>query len=94
MTPLDLITRRQYLEEELALAAATHQYALDGPSPTNPADRDARDALLNRMRTRWTNALDCLRRHTDPALAATPNGRGRVRRAGEARRGALRRTLL
>ena len=34
MTPLDLITRRQYLEEELVLAAATHQYVLDGPSPT------------------------------------------------------------
>ena len=43
MTPLDLITRRQYLaKRELALAAAaTHQYVLDGPTPTNPADRDA-----------------------------------------------------
>ena len=29
----------QYLEEELALIAATHQYVLDGPSPTKPADR-------------------------------------------------------
>ena len=54
MTALDLITRRQYLEEELALAATTQQYVLDGPSPTSPADRDARDALLDRLRTRWT----------------------------------------
>ena len=67
MTPLDLITRRQYLEEELALAAATHQHVLDGPTPTKPADRDARDALLDRLRTRWTDTLDCLTRHTDPA---------------------------
>ena len=48
MTPLDLITRRQYLEEELALTVATHQYVLDGPTPTRPADRDA---LLDRLQT-------------------------------------------
>ncbi len=36
MTPLDLITRRHYLEEELALAAATHQYVLDGPPRRSP----------------------------------------------------------
>ena len=76
MTPLDLITRRQYLEEELALAAATHQYVLDGPSPTKPADRDARDALLDRLRTRWTDTLDCLNRHTDPARGGDPQWQG------------------
>ena len=79
MTPFDLITRRQYLEEELALAAATHQYVLDGPSPTQPADRDARDALLDRLRTRWTNTLDCLRRHTDPARGGDPAWQGPVK---------------
>ena len=77
MTPLDLITRRQYLEEELALAAATHQYVLDGPSPTHPADVDARDALLDRLRTRWTNTLDCLTRHTDPAWQGPVKERAR-----------------
>ena len=79
MTPFDLITRRQYLEEELALAASTHQYVLDGPSPTKPADRDARDALLDRLRTRWTNTLDCLRRHTDPARGGDPEWQGPVK---------------
>ena len=78
MTPFDLITRRQHLEEELALAAATHQYVLDGPSPTKPADRDARDALLDRLRARWTNTLDCLRRHTDPARGGDPEWQGPV----------------
>ena len=78
MTPLDLITRRQYLKKELALAAATHQYVLDGPSPTRPADRD-RDALLDRLRARWTNTLDCLRRHTDPARGGDPEWQGPVR---------------
>ena len=78
MTPLDLITRRQYLEEELAQAAATHQYVLDGPSPTKPADRDARNAFLDRLRTRWTNTLDCLRRHTDPARGGDPEWQGPV----------------
>ena len=78
MTPFDLITRRQYLEEELVLAAATHQYVLDGPSPTRPADRNARDALLDRLRTRWTNTLDCLRRHTDPARGGDPAWQGPV----------------
>ena len=72
MTPLDLITKRQYLEEKLALAAATHQYVLDSPSPTKPTDRDARDALLDRLRTRWTNALDCLTRHMNPARCGDP----------------------
>ncbi len=75
MTALDLITRRQYLEEELVLAAATHQYVLDGPSPTSPADRDA---LLDRLRTRWTNALDCLTRRTDPARGGDPDWQGPV----------------
>ena len=79
MTPLDLITRRQYLKKELALAAATHQYVLDGPSPTRPADRDARDALLDRLRARWTNTLDCLRRHTSPARGGDPEWKGPVR---------------
>ena len=79
MTALDLITRRQYLEEELALAAATHQYVLDGPSPTSPADRDARDALLDRLRTRWTDALDCLTRHTNPARGGDPEWQGPVK---------------
>ena len=78
MTALDLITRRQYLEEELALAAATQQYVLDGPSPTSPTARDARDALLDRLRTRWTNALDCLTRHTDPARCGDPDWQGPV----------------
>ena len=79
MTPLDLITRRQYLEEELALAAATHQCVLDGPAPTRPADREARDALLDRLRTRWTDTLDCLRRHTDPARGGDPEWQGPVK---------------
>ena len=79
MTPFDLITRRQYLEEELVLAAATHQYVLDGPSPTRPADRDARNALLDRLRTRWTNTLDCLNRHTDPARGGDPEWQGPVK---------------
>ena len=79
MTPFDLVTRRQYLEEELALAASTHQYVLDGPSPTKPADRDARDALLDRLRTRWTKTLDCLRRHTDPARGGDPEWQGPVK---------------
>ena len=79
MTALDLITRRQYLEDELALAAATHQYGLDGPTPASPADRDARDALLDRLRTRWTNALDCLARHTDPARGGDPDWQGPVK---------------
>ena len=79
MTPLDLITRRRYLEEELALAAATHQYLLDGPAPTKPADRDARDALLDRLRTRWTDTLDCLTRHTDPARGGDPQWQGPVK---------------
>ncbi|MCY4661557.1 MAG: hypothetical protein OXF93_17395 [Acidobacteria bacterium] len=79
MTPLDLITRRQYLEEELALAAATHQYVLDGPTPTMPADRDARDALLDRLRARWTNTLDCLTRYTDPARGGDPQWQGPVK---------------
>ncbi len=79
MTPFDLITRRQYLEEELALAASTHQYVLDGPSPMKPADRDARDALLDRLRTRWTNTLDCLRRHTDPTRGGDPEWQGLVK---------------
>ena len=79
MTPLDLITRRQYLEEELALAAATHQYVLDGPSPTHPADVDARDALLDRLRTRWTNTFDCLTRHTDPTRGGDPAWQGPVK---------------
>ena len=79
MTPLDLITRRQYLEEELALAAATHQYVLDGTYPTNSADRDARDALLDHLRTRWTNTLDCLTRHTDPARGGDPEWQGPVK---------------
>ncbi len=79
MTPLDLITRRQYLEEELALAAATHQCVLDGPTPTRPADRNARDALLDRLRTRWTDTLDCLRRHTDPARGGDPEWQGPVK---------------
>ena len=78
MTPLDLITRRQYLEDELALAAATHQYVLDGPTPMKPADRDARDALLDRLRTRWTNTLDCLTRHTNPARGGDPDWQGPV----------------
>ena len=79
MTALDLITKRQYLEEELVLAAATHQYVLDGPTPTSPADRDARDALLDRLRTRWTNALDCLTRRTDPARGGDPEWQGPVK---------------
>ena len=79
MTALDLITRRQYLEEELALAAAAQQYVLDGPSPTSPADREARDALLDRLRTRWTNTLDCLTRHTDPARGGDPDWQGPVK---------------
>ena len=79
MTPLDLISRRQYLEEELALAAATHQYVLDGPTPTRPTARDARDALLDRLRTRWTNTLDCLRRHTDPARGGDPEWQGVIK---------------
>ena len=79
MNPLDLITRRQYLEDELALAAATHQYVLDGPSPTSPAARAARDALLDRLRTRWTTALDCLTRHTDPARGGDPEWQGPVK---------------
>ena len=101
MTPFDLITRRQYLEEELALAASTHQYVLDGPFPTRPADRDARDALLDRLRTRWTNTFDCLRRHTDPARGGDPEWQGPVqerarhaagRFAGPADAGAARTT--
>ena len=92
MTALDLITRRQYLEEELALAAATHQYVLDGPSPTSPADRDARDALLDRLRTRWTNALDSLTRHTDPARDGDPEWQGPVKERARHAAGALRRT--
>ena len=79
MTPLDLIPRRRYLEEELALTAAIHQYVLDGPAPTRPADRDARDALLDRLRARWTNTLDCLRRHTDPARGGNPEWQGPVK---------------
>ena len=79
MTPLDRITRHQYLEEELALAAATHQYVLDGPTPTKPADRDARDALLDRLRARWTKTLDCLTRHTDPARGGDPQWQGPVK---------------
>ncbi len=79
MTPLDLITRRQYLEEELALAAATHQYVLDGPTPKKPADRDARDALLDRLRARWTDTLDCLNRHTNPACGGDPDWQGPVK---------------
>ncbi len=79
MTALDLITKRQYLEEELALAAATHQYVLDGPSPTKPADRDDRDALLDRLRARWTDALDCLTRRTDPARGGDPEWQGPVK---------------
>ena len=75
MTPLDLITRRQYLKEELALSAATHQYVLDGP--TRPAVD--RDALLDRLRTRWTNTLDCLRRHIDPARGGDPEWQDPVR---------------
>ena len=79
MTPTDLITRRRHLEEELALAAATHQYVLDGPAPTKPADRADRDTLLDRLRARWTETLDCLRRHTDPARGGDPEWQGPVR---------------
>ncbi len=79
MTPLDHITRRQYLEEEMALAAATHQYVLDSPSPTSPAERADRDALLDRLRTRRTNTLDCLTRHTNPARDGGPEWQGPVK---------------
>ena len=79
MTALDRITRRQYLEEELALAAATHQYVYDGPTPTRPADRDVRNELLDRLRARWTRTRDCLRRHTDPAHGGDPEWRGPVK---------------
>ena len=95
MTPLELITRRQYLEEELALAAATHQYVLDRPAPTRPVDRDARDArdaLLDRLRARWTDTLDCLTRTNRPRPRRRPRVAGPRQGAGEARRGALRRT--
>ena len=79
MTALDLITSRQYLEEELALAAAAHQYLLDCPSPKSPADRADRGALLDRLRTRWTDTLDCLTRHTDPARGGDPDWQGPVK---------------
>lgn len=58
------------------MTAATHQYVLDGPSPTKPADRDT---FLDRLRTRWTDTLDCLRRHTDPARGGHPEWQGVVK---------------
>ena len=62
-------------EEDLALAAATHQYVLDGPTPTKPADRDA---LLDRLRPHWTHTLHCLTRHTDPARGSDPEWQGPI----------------
>ncbi len=63
MTPLDRIVRRQCLKEQLAPAAATHQYVLDDPSPIKPADRNA---LLDPRRAGWTSKLDCLTPHANP----------------------------
>ena len=92
MTPLDLITKRRYLEEELALAAATHQYVLDGPTPTRPADRNARDAPPRSP----AGPLDQHARLPDQTHRPRPRRRPRVagprQGAGETRRGALRRT--
>ena len=92
MTPFDLITRRQYLEEELVLAAATHQYVLDGPSPTRPADRDARE----RPPRPPADPLDQHARLPEETHRPRPRRRPRMAGprpgAGEARRRALRRT--
>ena len=64
MTPLDIGTRR-------------HQpVRTRRPSPTKPAHRNA---LLDRLRARWTNALDCLTRHINPARGGDPQCQGPVR---------------
>lgn len=79
MTASDWITRRRYLEDELALAAATHQHVLDGPAPADPTEARARDDLLDHLRTRWSNTLACLKRHTDPAQGGDPNWQGPIK---------------
>lgn len=76
MNPLDNGTKRQHLEEEPAPGCRHQPVRTRRPSPTKPAHRDA---LLDRLRARWTNALDCLTRHTNPARGGEPQCQGPVR---------------
>ena len=76
MTPLDSGTKRQHLEEELAPGCRHQPLRARRPSPTKPAHRIA---LLDHLRTRWTNALDCLTRHTNPARGGDPDWQGPVK---------------
>jgi len=46
---------------------------------TAAASRIRAVALLDRLRVRWTNTLDCLRRHTGPARGGDPEWRGPVK---------------
>ena len=75
-TPLDIGTKRQHLEEELAPGRRHQPVRTRRPSPTKPAQRDT---LLDRLRARWTNALDCLTRHVKPARGGDPQCQGPVR---------------
>ena len=69
MTPLDIGTKRQRLEDKLAPGRRHQPVRTRRPSPTKPAHRNA---LLNHLRTLWTNALDCLTRHMNPARGGNP----------------------
>ncbi len=76
MTPLDNGTKRQHLKEELPPGRRHQPVHARRPSPTKSAQRDT---LLDRLRARWTNALDCLTRHMNPARGGDPHCRGPVR---------------
>ena len=76
MTPLDIGTKRQHLKEELASGRRHQPVRTRRPSPTKPAHRNA---LLDRLRMRWTNALDCLTKHMNPARGGDPQCQGPVR---------------
>ncbi len=70
------VSRRQYLEEQLELAAATAHLIQEGPSPTTAADRRAREKRLEELRDRWDTVFCRLRNHTNPKYGGDPEWRG------------------
>lgn len=74
--PWESISARQYLEEQLEMAAATRQLILDGPEPATRSDARRRLRRLEALQRRWDDIFCALRNRTNPKYGGDPDWQG------------------
>ena len=76
INPWEPISARQYLEEQLEMAAATRQLILDGPEPATRTEARRRLRRLEALQQRRDDIFCALRDRTNPKYGGDPHWDG------------------